>query len=134
MCRNAVLAVSEINKLRKNLLDKLSEKILSRYRVKKQKPIDIAKFPLNEGDYRLNVHNKKAKEFYEMCECEVKESSFESMKNRKNKELMRMRHCLKRASVGCKDSKKLFLEDEKGVKYPLLFDCRNCEMAVLSPD
>ena len=127
------MAVSEINKLRNEILNLLTDKKLSRYKVKKQKPIDIAKFPLDNGDYRLNVHNKKAQEFYELCDCKVEEKSFESIKNHKNKELMRTRHCLKRAFLDCSVNKKLFLEDEKGVKYPLVFDCKNCEMTILAP-
>ncbi len=127
------LAVSEINKLRNELLNALSEKILSKYKVKKQKPIDIAKFPLNECDYRLNVHNKNAEEFYELCDCKVRERRFEIIKNHKGKELMRSKHCLKKASIGCKDTRDLFLEDDKKTKYPLLFDCKNCEMAILAP-
>ena len=111
----------------------LSEKILSKYRTKQQKPIDIAKFPADEGDYRLNIHNSKAEEFYEMCGCKVKEKSFESSKNHTNKELMRTKHCLKRATLGCKVNEELFLVDEKGVKFPLQFDCKNCEMVILAP-
>ena len=68
-----------------------------------------------------------------MCDCEVVEKSFESIQNHKNKELMRTRHCLKRASLGCNSKEELFLVDEKGVKYPLCFDCKNCEMAILAP-
>jgi len=127
------LAVSEINKLRNELLKQLSEKILGKYKIKKQKPIDIAKFPSNQGDYHLNVHNKQAKEFYQYCDCEVSENSFESQKNHKGKELMRTRHCLKRAALDCKNNSKLFLEDEIGKKYPLQFDCKNCEMVILAP-
>ena len=113
--------------------------IYNYYKTKKQKPVDIAQFPTKEGDYRLNVHNKKAKEFYEACGCKVLEKSFESLKKeeRLNKELMRTKHCLKRAFLGCnsvieKDNG-LFLVDEYNVKFPLEFDCKNCEMIVLSP-
>ena len=127
------LPVSKINELRKILLDKLSEKILSRYKTKKQKPVNIAKFPLDEGDYRLNIHNQKAKEFIEACGCKVKEMSFESSADKSKHELMRTKHCLKRALLSCKNNDKLFLVDEKGVKFPLVFDCKNCEMAILSP-
>ena len=127
------LPVSKINELRREILEKLSEKILSKYRTKKQKPVDIAKFPLNKGDYRLNVHNQKAKEFYEMCGCEILENSFESLENRSNKEIMRTKHCLKRAFLGCDKQDDLYLVDEKNVKYPLQFDCKNCEMVILSP-
>lgn len=128
------MPISKINELRREILSQLSEKILSRYKVKKQKPIDIAQFPLKQGDYKLNVHNKKAKEFYELCGCEIIENSFESIKNRSNKELMRTKHCLKRAFLGCDKNETLFLEDEKKVKYPLNFDCKNCEMIILSPN
>ena len=127
------LPVSKINELRREILDKLSEKILLKYRTKKQKPIDIAKFSQDKGDYRLNIHNLKAREFYEMCGCEVTENSFESIKNHEKKELMRTKHCLRRASLGCKNQEDLFLVDEKGVKYPLEFDCANCEMVILAP-
>ena len=127
------LPVSKINELRRELLEKLSEKILSKYKTKQQKPIDIADFPQKEGDYRLNVHNELAKEFYELCDCKVNQMSFEKEKNCPNCELMRTRHCLKRATLGCNSNEELFLVDEKGIKFPLKFDCKNCEMVVLSP-
>ncbi len=134
----AFLPVSKINELRRNLLDELSKNILSRYKTKKQKPVNTVKFPLDEGDYRLNVHNSKALDFYEKCGCEVRERSFESIKERSGKEiigkeLMRTKHCLKRACLNCKNQDELFLVDEKGVKFPLEFDCKNCEMIILSP-
>lgn len=127
------LPVSKINELRREILEKLVQKILSKYKTKKQKPIDIAKFPYDEGDYKLNVHNSKAREFYELCGCKIIENSFESIEKHKNKELMRTRHCLRKATLGCENSKKLFLLDEKNLKYPLEFDCKNCEMVILAP-
>lgn len=127
------LPVSVLNELRREILEKLSEKILSNYKTKKQKPIDIAKYPLLEGDYHLNVHNNSACEFYELCGCKVKERSFESIEDYKNKELMRTKHCLRRATLGCKSSEELFLVDEKNLQYPLKFDCKNCEMVILAP-
>ena len=128
------MPVSKINEIRRKILDLLSEKILSKYKTKTQKPIDIAQFPLDSGDYRLNIHNKKSQEFYELCNCKVKEKSFESLKKHKNKEIMRTKHCLKRAFLGCSAKDKLFLEDENKVRYPLNFDCKNCEMAILTPE
>lgn len=126
------LPVSKINELRRELLENLKEKILSRYKVKKQKPLDIAKFPQDTGGYKLNVHNSKAKEFYELCGCIVTEDSFEKIKTGKNIELMRTKHCLKRAFLDCKSKEKLYLVNEKNVRYPLEFDCKNCEMIILS--
>ncbi len=126
------LPISTINELRREILEKLKEKILQKYKTKKQKPIDIAKFPLEKGDYRLNVHNKKSQEFYELCGCKVTEKSFESLQNKSKKELMRMRHCLKKATLGCNNNQELFLVDEKNKKFPLIFDCKNCEMVIMS--
>ncbi len=127
------LAVSKLNEIRREILDNLTNKILEKYKVKKQKPVDIAQFPLEKGDYRLNVLNEKAKEFYSNCGCNVEEYALEKTNDYKNKELMRMRHCLKRATIGCKDTRELFLEDDRNVLYPLKFDCKNCQMAVVAP-
>ena len=67
-----------------------------------------------------------------MCNCKIEERSLEFQRKNKQYELMRTKHCLKRAFLGCKENKELFLVDEKGIKYPLLFDCKNCEMVILS--
>ncbi|MBQ2983608.1 MAG: U32 family peptidase [Candidatus Gastranaerophilales bacterium] len=128
------IPVSKLNELRRTILNNLSLKILSRYKVKKGGKINIAKFPQEKGDYRLNVHNNSAKEFYEMCDCEVLEKSLETKKENKQYELMRTKHCLKRAFLGCDIQKKLYLIDRTSEKYPLKFDCKNCEMIILSPD
>lgn len=127
------LPICRVNELRNEAFCALNKKILDNYRTKKQKPINHPKYPIKKGDYRLNVHNKKAFSFYQKCDCEVLETSFESLKECANKELMRTKHCLKRAFFNCKNEKKLFLLDEKGLKYPLLFDCANCEMVVAQP-
>ena len=127
------LPISAINELRREILNQLSEKILKNYKTKKQKPLNISQFPQEQGDYKLNVHNRKAEEFYELSGCKIIEKSFESQDNRKNKELMITKHCLKRAFLGCNNNEELYLEDEKNVKYPLVFDCKNCEMKILAP-
>lgn len=125
------LPVSKINELRREILENLVQKILSRYKTKKQKPIELEQYPYEKGDYRLNVHNEKAKEFYENSMCEVLDYSLEKTNNKNQPlELMRTKHCLKRAFLGCNGVKKLFLVDDKGYKYPLEFDCKNCEMVI----
>ncbi len=134
-CENIpFLPVSKINEMRKVLIEKLKSKILSKYRTKKQKPVSLAEFPIKNGDYRLNCHNNEAKEYYELCDCNVEEMSLEKTKKYNNKELMRTKHCLKRAFFNCNYQDELFLVDEKNVKYPLFFDCNNCEMVIKSPN
>ena len=116
---------------KREILENLVQKILSRYKTKKQKPIELEQYPYEKGDYRLNVHNEKAKEFYENSMCEVLDYSLEKTNNKNQPlELMRTKHCLKRAFLGCNGVKKLFLVDDKGYKYPLEFDCKNCEMVI----
>ena len=85
-----------------------------------------------EVDYRANVHNKSAEEFYKKCGTKVLEPSFEKQKPNREIELMRCKHCIKYALNMCKSPKKLVLIDEYGKKYPLKFDCKKCEMSILT--
>lgn len=126
--------VSQLNELRRTLLAELMEIRLSNYRVKQPKEITYAEFPQSEIDYRANVYNTEAMEFYKESLCEVKEPAFEkNIPNRNNVELMRTKHCIKWTIGKCKSPEKYFLQDEKGTIYPLQFDCKNCEMAILKP-
>ena len=110
------------------------KKRLELYKRDIQQPMNYAPYYKKEVDYRAIIHNKAAKEFYEKCGTTVKEWSFESKIPNRQVELMRTKHCIKYALNMCKSSHKLFLEDEKGVKFPLKFDCKNCEMIVMSPE
>ena len=124
------MPISQINEIRRTILEKLMNERLKNYKRELQKPLKLSKFPKENLDYRANIHNQCAKEFYEKCGCEVCEMSAES--GAFPKELMRTKHCLKFAFNMCKSPKKLFLNDEKGKKYPVMFDCKNCEMVVLA--
>ena len=125
------MPISEINNLRRNLLDKLIEVRLQNYRREIQEPLQYAKFIKQDFDYRANVLNSEAKEFYEKCDCNILEPALESQGCFEGKELMRTKHCLKYAFDMCKSPKSLFLADEKGTKYKLKFDCKNCEMIII---
>lgn len=127
--------VSKINELRRSLLTLLSKERLRNYKRNSQKPISYKEFPSSTMDYRANVFNSEAKEFYKNCNCEVQEPALETFdKIPSGVELMRTKHCLKFASDLCgKSCKRLYLVDSTGKKYPLKFDCKNCEMVVLSP-
>ncbi len=129
------LPVSNINELRRNILNLLSKERLSNFRASSQKPIKYSKFPTAKVDYRANISNSEAKSFYENCQTTVSEPALEvSPEISKGIELMRTKHCLKFAANLCnKPCKNLFLTDDKGKKYPLKFDCKNCEMVILNP-
>lgn len=123
------LPISKINELRRDLFKKLMFERLKNYKRDIQNKINYTDFYKREEDYRANVYNKKAEIFYKNCNCRVIEPAFEQ-KHKSSVELMRTKHCLKYALNICKSPKKLFLIDEKGKKYPLKFDCKNCEMVI----
>lgn len=122
------MPVSKINEVRRKILSDLMNERLQNYKRDLQKQLTYAEFPQKELDYRANIHNSEAKCFYENSGCKVCEMSAES--GAFPKELMRTKHCLKFAFNMCKSPEKLFLIDEKGKKYPLKFDCANCEMVI----
>lgn len=127
------MPVSQINSLRRALFEKLMAERLSNYKREEQAPLRHTQYPATAVDYRGNIHNKKAEIFYEQCGAKVKERSYESSPKREC-ELMRTKHCLKFAFGMCKTQKELFLIDEKGKKYKLEFDCKNCEMVIKSSE
>ena len=135
------MPVSKINELRRNILDMLMAERLKNYQRELQKPLQYAQYPVKKLDYRANIYNKDAKTFYENCGCEVCEMALESNPSTALRfpslykggiELMRTKHCLKFAFNMCKSPKKLYIIDERGQKYPLKFDCKNCEMVILN--
>lgn len=126
------MPVSSVNELRRVAFDTLMTERIKNYKRDIQPELKYVNFYKNEEDYRANVFNQSAKEFYENCNCNIKESALEKSIPRRKIELMRTKHCIKYALDMCKSSKKLILVDEKGQKYPLEFDCKNCEMVVLN--
>lgn len=132
-CDLPFMPVSAINEYRRRAFEKLMEERLKNYPRKIQNGIKETIFPLQEMDYRANVLNESAKKFYLDHYCEIQEPAFEREQPCRQVELMRTKHCLKYAFDMCQAPTKLFLEDEKGVKFPLKFDCKNCEMAILTP-
>jgi len=127
--------ISEINKLRRELLEDLMNERIEFYNGKIhqwQKPMTHCEYFLKEVDYRANVHNKLAEEFYKKCGTIVLEPSFESQRPTRQIALMRCKHCIKYSLNMCKSPENLVLRDEYGKTYPLKFDCKKCEMSVMS--
>ncbi len=132
-CNLPFLPVSIINEFRRNALDALMQERLKNYPRKIQRPLKETIFPVQEMDYRANVLNDSAKKFYFDHYCEITEPAFEKEQPQRQVELMKTKHCLKFAHGLCQKPVNLFLEDEKGIKFPLKFDCQNCEMIILTP-
>ncbi|MCD8024096.1 MAG: DUF3656 domain-containing protein, partial [Candidatus Gastranaerophilales bacterium] len=130
------MTFSVLNSKRRELFHKLEE--ISVYKRSEYKRKGYAEYISLPNDYRLNIHNKKASEFYEKCGILNQMPSVESSLSFKNKELMRTKYCIRKSLNMCLKSantnkENLFLVDETGKKFPLKFDCNLCEMAVICP-
>ena len=126
------MPVSFINQLRRQTFDLLMQERLKCYKREEQKLLNFTTFYKQEVDYRANVYNQEAKEFYSKCGCKVLEPAMEEKLPNHPVELMRTKHCIKYALNMCKSPQKLVLEDEHGKTFPLIFDCKNCEMVVMN--
>ena len=126
------MPVSRINELRRSAFDKLMQKRLDEYKREEHKNLVYCPYYKSQIDYRGNVHNLSAKDFYKKCGAEVCEMSLETEFPKHPVELMHTKHCIKYALGMCKSPEKLVLRDEYGKVYPLKFDCKKCEMSVLN--
>ena len=132
------MPVSKLNEIRRNLVLQLQRETKENYVFQTRSfPEIIPKYPVERLDYSYNISNSQAKYFYEKCGCVVKEPSPECKKIERQYSLMKTKHCLRDFAGIClksnPDSRKLFLKDEFGNKFPLSFDCKNCVMYVKSP-
>lgn len=125
------IPISILNEMRRKAADALLEERLRNYPRKKFK-ITPNNYPYPEKtvDYRANILNSQAREFYQRHGVEITEQAAESGTLMTGKKLMTCKHCLKYqfGLCGTKD-KTLYLKDEK-TTYKLEFDCNKCEMSV----
>ena len=124
------IPVSKLNEIRRNLLEELTKKRLENYKMRTQQEIQPAEYFEEEVNYKANILNSQAKNFYEECLANVEEYAPEHTKKFDKIELMRTKHCVKYALNMCKSKEKLFLVNEEGRKFALNFDCKNCEMII----
>ena len=130
------MPVSKLNEIRRELIEKLSTKRLEAYDFKRSK-IEKTDHPYikEELDFSSNIMNEKAKEFYQRHHAETTEMALETGLSALNKKIMTTKHCLLYGLDKCKKKhktpEKLFLVDEKGRKYRLNFDCKNCKMEII---
>lgn len=127
------LPVSKLNELRRELLEQLARcKDAKTQGCKEKQTYNLISPSSYKLDYKANILNISAKEFYEKCGFEIEELALESGKVPKTgKVAMTCKHCLKYAFNMCKSPKKLYIIDEKSKKYELKFDCQKCEMQVI---
>lgn len=138
------IPASLLTAARRAVTDALQQEILRNYRRETQaasRPV-----PDNCGhcitkDYRENVSNRLAADFYASHGAEHIAPAFELRRPEGQSVLMECRHCLRLALGACRkhcgeDCRKLHeplaLRLPDGKSFPLQFDCRNCRMLVLS--
>ena len=130
------IPISKINEIRRELMQKLSETRLANYKPS-QKKLEKTTHPYiaSELDFRANVLNEKAKEFYKKHHADITEKALESGLSALEKKVMTTKHCILYATGRCKkktkSAEKFYLLDEKNRRYKLNFDCKNCQMEVI---
>ncbi len=130
------IPASTLAEIRRALIDQL-ERTREENRQRSQREIRDTHHAYIQDhlDYRGNVHNQKAKDFYQKHQVSSIDDSFEK-EEPAGAELMRCKHCIKYALGYCaKESGKrlnepLYLVTNTQKKIQLHFDCKNCEMVL----
>lgn len=134
---------SVIAALRRDACERLEEEIAAAMRSHETTNTDVEARPLTAPPvaplpYLYNISNRLAREFYEKCGAENAGEAFELKRPARNALIMQCRHCLRYSYGYCvknggkrpmwKEPLRLVLPD--GRRFPLQFDCKNCQMNV----
>ncbi len=132
------LKVSKINEIRRILTNNLRKIRRKNYKNRKKRiSLETIPYPIKTLNYKANIYNKKAAEFYEKRGSSIKEYALESQKNLSGKELMVSKYCIKNQLGICskfnnvkKYKEPFILTDESGKEYLVGFDCNKCIMSI----
>lgn len=135
------LKLSQINNIRRLCAEKLEELIRGTHtkNICAQRDIKTSKGSNTfiSTDFKANVLNEKAKNFYKKEGVEISEMALESGINCKEKELMHTKHCILRELNMCKKKNKLpenFKEPLKlktdKICLDIKFNCTSCSMSI----
>lgn len=132
------IPVSEINRMRREVLGRLKEALAARHRPEPCAPTAAVQVAHGEPlDYKANVTNRRARAFYEASGFGAIAPGIELLKEPdypKAMEVMRMKYCLRQELGWCLKeggpAADLFLENGQR-RFRLLFDCKRCEMALI---
>lgn len=139
-CGIYFIPAGKITQWRRDLLDLLTEE---REKRREKSSMVFSKtshpYPIPVLDYKGNIHNKKAEEFYHLHQVRETAPSFES-EQPANVPVMTCKHCLRYALGYCKKQDKnandikepLTLTANDGKEYRLEFDCNACEMKIIA--
>jgi putative protease len=130
--------VSKINEIRINLTDRLRYLRKKNYKYNlRLNPIVKTEYPESILDYKANIYNEKAKQFYKERGCSVREEAVEKTLNFRNKEVMVSKYCVKNQLALCpkqtpikKYNEPFVLKDEFNKEYLVEFNCKDCVMRI----
>ncbi len=134
------IPLSILNNLRREAIAKLREKRKkSLIRQKRKKEITYSEYPIKILDYKANILNSSAENFYKNCGVKLIQKSIEKSKIINNKiDLMTTKHCIKYTLGLCNKyfkndknySEPFILSDENNNLYIPDFDCKDCIMYI----
>lgn len=130
--------IAQINEIRRNLINSLRRIRRKNYNYKKRlTPIKKINYPISQLDYKANIYNKKAQDFYAERGCEIKEFALETQNNFKNKIILTSKYCIKNQLGLCSKQTPIkkyvepyILTDEFNKEYLVEFNCKKCEMTL----
>ena len=134
---------SQLNQLRRDIVDKLTLERLTHYHRKLRKPQTEPApiYPEEHLSFLANIYNHKAREFYAQHGVKLIESAFEAHEVKDDAPLMITKHCLRFAFNLCPKQAKgiqgvktkvtpMKLIQNNNEELILKFNCKACEMQV----
>lgn len=132
------IRTADLNRFRRDLATAMEKTRSLAYRGERRVPMEGAEpYPVKVLDYRYNVSNRAARDFYRRHGVESIEPAFELQSPLPGAVVMTTKHCLKRVLGYCLKQapgrtlkEPLFLE-HAGRRFRLAFDCRQCCMLLI---
>ncbi len=133
------LPAGRLNAIRRDALEALTEIRLKTYaRCEISLIPNNAPYPIRSLDYRGNVANTKARQFYERHGATVTEPAFEALSDITGKTVMTTRYCIRYQLNAClklharkKNTETSLRLRDAHHTYRLDFDCEQCKMFVI---
>jgi len=133
------LSAKDLNRLRRDLVQDLEEQRAKGYRpipvIPRGEPVP---FYEENMDFRANMANRLARQFYEKRGAKTLAPAFELERPGRDVPVMSTKHCIRYSLGQCPGHKEgqsikpvgpLYLENEKG-RFRIVFNCRACEMEI----
>lgn len=133
---------SQLNQLRREAIDELTEARLQQYQRGTRKPVSVPPpvYPEEHLTFLANVYNHKAREFYQRYGVKLIDAAYEAHEEKGEVPVMITKHCLRFAFNLCPKQAKGSVKSWKASPMQLVhqdevltlkFDCKPCEMHVI---